>query len=461
MGIMWNKIKFSLFAFDKKLGLKDYSVLKINNSIKLKSLLINENIVNGIKSGRTPSKKRDDYWNGNFDFLVMQDVDTSIFTLKKAVSDKITLKAILEEKTLYKAPKNSLIVSNAMTLGLAFTTDRELYINQNVFHLSIDNKKANILFLKWYFNLILKPIFQKIYASKYLSKDEFAELEIPNIDIVKQNKIAQKIIIIEKEITELQKQKKEPLEIINEVFTKELKFNISEYKKLDNDKYHKVSFSNINTPLLRTTFVQNSHKSLFLKDFLKDNSIFLKDIITKPIKRGKQPIYKDNGIKVIKTINIKEGEINFDEVEYVSNQFYTSNAEKAGVKKYDLLLSSTGMGRGKFALYTDDEPCFADSHISIIRFDYEYINPMFLNYYCQSFFGTEQLKYIEMHIKGTPEIYEAQLNYFQIPILKIEKQEKTVKEISEKLDAQKNIDKEIQRKQNKISELIEKTIKEN
>lgn len=131
------------------------------------------------------------------------------------------------------------------------------------------------------------------------------------------------------------------------------------------------------------------------------------------------------------------------------------------MKKYDLLLSSTGMGRGKFALYTDDEPCFADSHISIIRFDYEYINPMFLNYYCQSFFGTEQLKYIEMHIKGTPEIYEAQLNYFQIPILKIEKQEKTVKEISEKLDAQKNIDKEIQRKQNKISELIEKTIKEN
>jgi restriction endonuclease S subunit len=290
---------------------------------------------------------------------------------------------------------------------------------------------------------------------------DLRKIRIPIIPIEKQNEIVEKITPIEQEIKQLKESKKDVLDIINEVFTKKLKFNINLYNKKRDNKYHTINLSNINTPLLRITFVQNSKKSLYLKGFLKDNTIYLKDIITKPIKRGKQPIYKKNGIKVIKTINIKNGEINFEQVEYVSKQFYSSNIEKAGVKKYDLLLSSTGMGRGKFALYTDDEPCFADSHISIIRFNYNYINPTFLNYYCQSFFGSEQLKYIEMQIKGTPEIYETQLNYFQIPLLKKEEQEKIVNEITKKLDEQKQIDKQIEEKQNEISELIENAIKEN
>ena len=63
-----------------------------------------------------------------------------------------------------------------------------------------------------------------------------------------------------------------------------------------------------------------------------------------------------------------------------------------------------------------------------------------------------------MHIKGTPEIYEAQLNYFQIPDISLKAQQKIVDEIKAELDKQEEVNKKIQTERNKIDEIIEKAI---
>jgi len=450
-------IDFQELAIDPKVGLKDYSPL-YKQGVRLKDFLLNKNISTDIKSGRTPSRFNEDYWNGDYDFLTMSDVDTLTFSLKEKCTDKITDYAIEEEKTLHQAKENSLIISNAMTLGLSFLTDRAIYINQNVFEVNLDEKRTNKKFVLWYFNLIIRPLFQTTYTSKYLSKDELGRIKIPFIPKFTQDQIVTQIEPIEKKIKQLKTTIKEPQEIINKVFAKEFQFDIEKFEELKKEKFFGVDISAINTLLIRSTIIQNKKSSHYLKGFLKNSTVFLKDILLKPIKRGKQPEYAEDGIKVIKTLNIQKGKINFDEVQFVSEKSLKDNEKKVGIYQFDLLLTSTGMGRGKFALYDEEETCFADSHISIIRFNRQKVLPYFLNYYCQSFFGNEQLKYIEMHIKGTPEIYETQLNYFQIPYIPIAEQQKIVDEIKAELDKQDEIKRKIETERSKIDEVIKKAV---
>jgi len=341
--------------------------------------------------------------------------------------------------------------------------------NKNYFYTSafihlVPKKLSKILYYSFrtifYENLIAISRQGKGYPT--LKEDDFLYLKFDKKVIDKlserQDQIVAQIEPIEKKIKSLKNQITPPQEVINKVFVREFKFDLKKFEELKRERFFEVDILNIITPLIRSTVAQNSLSSNFLKAFLKQNTILLKDILIKPIKRGKQPDYTEDGIKVIKTLNIQKGKITFEEVQFVSENFLKNNEEKAGIYQNDLLLTSTGMGRGKFALCNDEETCFADSHVSIIRFNQKKISPYFLNYYCQSFFGKEQLKYIEMQIKGTPEIYETQLNYFRIPNISLKAQQKIVDEIKTELDKQEEMNLKIETKRNKIDEIIEKAI---
>ena len=325
-----------------------------------------------------------------------------------------------------------------------------------------DQEKVNPKFAEYYFNSSLLSEYFLVFgvgkSQRNIAQGDIKFIPFPLIPKSTQDQIVAQIEPIEKNIKKLKSQVKQPQEIINKVFAREFGFDLEKFEDLKKEKFFEVEISRFNTPLIRSTVIQNNYKSGYLKKFLKKNMLFLKDIIIKPIKRGKQPEYTEEGVKVIKTLNIKNGYINFDEVRFVSDEFFKKNEEKAGIYQNDLLLTSTGMGRGKFALYNEEEFCFADSHISIIRFNQKKTLPYFLNYYCQSFFGIEQLKYIETHIKGTPEIYEAQLNYFQILDISLKDQQKIVDEIKAEIDKQEEINKQIRQERNKIDEIIKKVI---
>ena len=141
MGVIIKKVKLSSLNLNERIGLKDYSLLHFDNYVLLKNILVNKDVENGIKSGRTPSKFNEQYWDGDFEFLTMQDVDKSIYVLRPKCSERITDFAIESEKTLFQASKDDLVFSNAMTVGLSFLIDRDIYINENVFALKIDEKK--------------------------------------------------------------------------------------------------------------------------------------------------------------------------------------------------------------------------------------------------------------------------------------------------------------------------------
>jgi len=365
-----------------------------------------------------------------------------------------------------KLRKDDLILATiGATIGkinLAREFEGGTFSNNTILLRLKDKEKHNPYFYEKLFqsNLLQKYIWGVVSqkAQPNLQSYDLKNVKIPLVAKSIQDQIVAQIEPIEKKIKELKNQITPPQEIINKVFAREFGFDLEKFEELKKERFFETDISEITTSLIRSTVVQNSSRTRFLKSFLKRDTIFLKDILTKPIKRGKQPEYTEGGIKVIKTLNIQKGQIVFDEVQFVSESFLKDNEEKAGVYKDDMLLTSTGMGRGKFALYDDEETCFADSHISIIRFNKQRILPYFLNYYCQSFFGTEQLKYIEMHIKGTPEIYEAQLNYFQIPDIPLKSQQKIVDEIKTELDKQEEMKKKIETQRNKIDEIIEKAV---
>lgn len=368
-----------------------------------------------------------------------------------------------EDYERFLLKKNDIVVSltgdGKLKSDLILEDDKYL-LNQRVGGLRA-KENTNVLFFYYlinYYSLTRKQFYWWSNGKTQLniSPFDFLKIKIPLIAKSKQDQIVIQIQPIEKKIKELKAQITPSQKIINKVFAGEFGFNLEKFEELKKSRCFEVDFSKISTPLIRSTVIQNKTSTNFLKSFLSKNSIFLKDVVLKPIKRGKQPEYKEDGIKVIKTLNIQKGKITFEEVQFVSEKFLKDNEEKAGIYQNDLLLTSTGMGRGKFALYEDEEICFADSHISIIRFNQEKINPNFLNYYCQSFFGTEQLKYIEMHIKGTPEIYETQLNYFQIPNIFLKAQQKIVDEIKAELDKQEEIKSRIESERNKIDEIIKK-----
>jgi len=462
MGLKYFYIDFAELSRDFFLR-SDYDYFEIKNKLKLDKTPKLKKYLTFLETGKpiTP----EDYSEDETDniHIVVRNIVEGNFKENNLIyiSDE---KA--EELEKFRIEKDDIVIAISSNCGFSFYYDgndkRNLTLSHYLARFKVNLDLINPIFLNYYINSkILKQYFRSVETGKTLknlSKYYIKELPVLISDKEKQDQIVAQIEPIEQRIKELKAALKDPQLIINEVFAREFGFDLEKFEELKKQKFFEVEFVGINTPLIRSTVIQNKISTNYLKAFLSARSIFLKDIILKPIKRGIQPEYTEDGVKVIKTLNIQNGQILFDEVQFVSKDFFKKNEEKAGVYKNDLLLTSTGMGRGKFALYEEEESCLADSHISIIRFNQKRIDPKFLNYYCQSFLGVEQLKYIEIHIKGTPEIYEEQLKYFQIPNIPLSEQQRIVDEIKAELDKQEAIKKQIEEERNKIDEIIERAV---
>lgn len=463
MGLKTFTIDFSELAIDPKVGLKDYSIL-YENGIRMKRLLKNQNITTDIKSGRTPSRFNEDYWYGDFDFLTMQDVDTSLFGLNENCESKITDLAIEEEKTLYQAKENSLIISNAMTIGLSFLTDRDIFLNQNVFHLIVDERKVNKKFLLWYFNLQLRPIFQTVFASKYLSKEELGRIKIPNISKFKQDQIVSQIEPIEKKIKELKSQIKEPNKIINKVFAREFRFDLEKFEESKKNKNYYSDLSSFgNNKDIRQSVKFHREAGYFVNDELnKITNKKIKNFISEPIVLGQSVSpsnYDDEGdYYYISMANIKNWEFESEDAKLVSTDYSGKNKNKT-VLKNDILIARSGEGTiGKVALIDieDLQGIFADFTMRIRLQNY---NHLFAYYY----FRTEYFQYlVEINKKGlgnNTNIFPSQIQEFPMIDISLKEQQKIVDEIKSELDEQEEMKQKIETERNKIDEIIEKAIK--
>jgi restriction endonuclease S subunit len=464
MGMIIKKLSLKSLSINERIGLKDYSLLQLKNFVYVKNILVDNDAVNGIKSGRTPSKFNEQYWYGEYEFLTMQDVDKSVYILNSECLEKITDYAIEEEKTLYRATKGDLIFSNAMTVGLAFEIDRDVYLNQNIFALKIDSSKYSKTFLKWYFNLIFKPNFNKVHTSKYISKEEVAKIRIPKIAIKNLKLLELQIQPIETEITNLKNSKLKPLDIINRVFGEEFGFDWEEFEKQKKQKTYSSNLNEFaNNIDCRMGLKFHNLAGKYLHSFLVSNTTKkVKDYIEEPILLGKSVSpsdYDEEGeYFYIAMSNIKTYAFDPEDCKKVTEEYSNSNLKKT-VQKGDILLARSGEGTiGKVALIEDEDlyAIFADFTQRIRLTNY---NTLFAYY----FFRSEFFQYlVYTHKKGlgnNTNIFPSQIQEFPIPDWDDTKQTEIVEKIKSQIDAQNSIDRQIEEKQQQITEIIENAIK--
>lgn len=472
MGFKTKKLCLQSLSKDYKIGLKDYSGL-FEGGISLKELLISKSYESDIKSGTTPSKFNIDYWNGEYDFITLSDVDIITYSLNPLIIDKITDEAI-NENNLVLVPKNSLIISNAMTIGLAFITDRPVYINQNVFWIKVDDKRVNITFLLWYINLFLRPHFQELYYSKYLSKFELSMVHVPNIPIEVQNITAKKINNILEKINKIQQSRITLIEIIDEVFSRHFSLDPDLRNKLhkgmtygtqSSTNTHFATFTSSLTQLSQTSAIRFSVRSVTpifseLEEIVREHGYFtINEIKMEEIHRGKSPEYVPDGdIPVVKTAHLKNGEVLISEDEFVTKAFFDSKP-LAQVFKGDILIASTGKPSiGKVDIMNHDIKMFADGHVTILRINEDRCLKQFLVYFLWSVLGCYQIEKEYAGSTNQIEIYPDQIGNIIIPDIPISTQEQIIQEIQDKINNQSEISTKVSLLRNEINQIISDVI---
>nr|WP_243271969.1 restriction endonuclease subunit S [Coprococcus comes] len=439
------------------MGLKDYSGL-YKNGIPLKEFLENRNYETDIKSGRTPSKFRVDYWGGDYDFITLADVDTDLYMLNPDAEEKITDVAIEECGNMVLVPKGSLLISNAMTVGLAFIVDRDVYINQNVFWVKLDETKVNKKYLLWYFNCVIKDLFDKVFSSKYLSKKELSRIRIPEIDKKKQDEIVKRLLTYEDQIIKLKKTLKNETAVIDTVFGEKFEFDYETFETLKkNNSYCLMQSMFSNNQDMRFSVKYHRPAGRFVMQQLRKMSdLSIKHFLSEPIELGASistKDYNEHGEYVyISMATIKKWRFDSETAALVDMSYSSKNGTKS-VKKYDIIMARSGEGTiGKVALIEEDlKGIFADFTMRIRLEDY---NPYFAYYY----FRTSYFQYlVEIYKKGlgnNTNIFPTVIKDLPIPNISLKEQEIIVSKIKKNMDQQFIIRKQIDSVRNKILKQI-------
>lgn len=262
-----------------------------------------------------------------------------------------------------------------------------------------------------------------------------------------------------------QKNLKNKLLIINDVFSSSFGFSADDYLKIQ--KGLTFGTQNSNKPKIVTNLVNFSSLSINynLRDsYRSQNPIIneidskirsekflkVKDVLLEPVHRGSAPDYADAGIPVIKTAHLKSEEISKE-----FSQFVLSKTIRSEVKKGDILLASTGKPSiGKIDLIKDDDDYVCDGHVSIIRIDEKKYSREFFTYLFRSVYGYSQIERDVVGCTNQVELYPIDIENFLLPDISIDSQRKIVFSINEKMEQQDNF----ARKIDSIRKEIDKTI---
>ena len=344
--------------------------------------------------------------------------------------------------------------------------DRDIYINQNVFWLNIDENKYNIVFLKWYFNLFLRKSFETIFSSKYYSKDEYARLCIPDISLEIQSKLVKNILEIEKKITDLRSTEKSTSEIINNVFANYFNINIDEVSIIENNKVvkKKVSSINLHNRNIRTSFRWNKVEQI--QEYLYKDIDCIK-------KLGKYIIETNNGwspksleggegVKVLGQEHFSmDGKLIINPTK--ATEETKNNIDNFFVKKGDFFVSR-GNTVDLVALANiieeeiNEDIIYPDLYIRV-RLNEELIDKKYLALLFNSFIGRLYFKYVSKgKNQSMVKISSEEINNFYVPIPSLEVQKKIVKDIEKAILLQGNIEMQIEEYKSKIFEIIKKEL---
>jgi len=382
------------------------------------------------------------------------------------ISYQVVTKDEHPNRLKYKVNSNCILISSlkgAKTPALSFDFDLSNYVFSNgfyVFEVSQQWNKEFMLYLlrtKTIKNILDNHIYRGIGISSY-KEDDLLKVQIPNISLTIQDKAIEKINPIEKDIQTLKVEKKDDLEIISDVFSKEFNIDLEELKKLDNRKQFNLKLQDtiLKNSLIRASFKWHKLETIqsYMYKDIKCIEKLSKYILSTKNGWSPQSSEVEEGTPVLGQEHIlKNGNISLLASKYTT--LTRNNIENFYIKTNDFFVSrgNTVELVALAGLVTDDiknDILYPDLYIKI-DFNEEYINKQYIAFLFNSFFGRIYFKHVA---KG-----KNQTMVKVVPLPSKTIQQKIVDKIKTKINSQKNIDKQIKNKQSEINEIIEDCIR--
>lgn len=302
-------------------------------------------------------------------------------------------------------------------------------------------------------------IYRGLGISAYKVSDLF-KVKVPFINKNEQDKIAEKIIQIEKEIDYKKKNIISITRIIDEIFEKEFNFRIEELNKLKKIKNYISKVSDYgNNQDVRFSFPYHHQSKTFILNLLKKTfKKKIKDYLLKPIELGATISPKDfdksGDAYYVSMESLKKFKIQLNESQLVSQDFFDKNKNKT-INNGDILMTRSGVAIGKFALCKETlKGIFSDFTMRISLKNY---NQEFAYYYFRSSFF-QHLIHSDKKGLQNKNIFPIQIREFPMPDIDLNRQNSILKEIKNRLYNQEINLKELDNHRKKIDELIEKVI---
>ena len=308
------------------------------------------------QSGGTPSKSNSEYFNGSIPWITTVAL-TGDYIGKNDAVDWITDKAI-QESAAKIIPENSIMVGTRVGIGKVAINAVPMSTSQDIVSLiNIDDAKWDKKFLCKVIlarnNVLLSQA--RGATIKGIKIDTLAKLEIPEIPLNEQRRIA---AVLDK-VSGLIAKRREQLDKLDEL----VKARFVEMFGDPVSNPHQYPISQLSEYI----------------EFLTSGS------------RGWSQYFSDDGEYFITIKNVKNCSISLEDVQYIKPP---DNAEavRTKVKDGDLLISITAdLGRtGVVTKEIADHGAYINQHLTCIRLNREKLNPLYVAYYMESPAGKMQ-----------------------------------------------------------------------
>ena len=290
-------------------------------------------------------------------------------------------------------------------------------------------------------------------------------IPIPSSDV--QSEVTVQVQRLESEIEELRGQLPDEIEIIHNTLQRHLGLDLSRRfhkfgrgvsgilrrmpaRTLNSFIHDTITLSQLFPVRLSARFHRPENEDMRAA-LMESDHVHLKHCVREPIRRGVQPKDREGEIPVIKSAQINDGRVDFEDCEYVTSEFFSKVRHRAGVMNGDVLLTSTGNAIGKAAPFCANQAAIVDSHVAVIRPNALY-SGKFLAIVLRSILGAFQVErdYSGINFELSPDA----VGEFAIPKIALSRQEEIVEEIYAKQSLRDELLKSILEKRKRIDALI-------
>ncbi len=467
MGLVRN-IKFSDFSLHKLMRF-DFKYLnyKLKKRKIYKSIKVKEVIDSYFKGFAFKAK---DFSSDGYAYILKGDLFNDDFSINFNKIQFLNKRTYLKYKR-FNLSKDDVIVSLVGSIGkiVIVDSDYNMLLNQNNISVQVNKSICNNQFFAYILKKEILDLVENIYAKSgysFLSIEDLFNLEIPNISLDIQNRIIKKIKPLEDEIKILKLKKQESLKIINEVFAKYFNINLDEVNRLENIRRFNLPLRliGLKNNSLRTSY--KWHKLETIQSYIyKDIDCIQKlnkFIINMNNGWSPQSSEVEEGTSILGQEHIqKNGIISLNTSKFTTKT--KNNIENFYIKENDFFVSrgNTVELVALASVVTDkveENILYPDLYI---RVDFnELVNKQYMAFLFNSFIGRIYFKHVAKGKNQTMvKVSAKELYDFYVPLPSLDIQEQIIKDMQVKIEAQQNINREIEEKQLEISALIDGVIR--